>query len=202
MTQNNDDHRRMRLFRLLRGRDRERQRQRRNLVTGLLLVMLTFMGFAAFPYGDLAYATMGCGMGFGWPIMVEGNPNLVQRFDNPPKPWLAGHRGLDLQASSGTELFSPSSGILTFAGQVGGKNVLTIDHGDGISTTYEPATTMLPVGTILRKGESFGRVDGHSDHCDGNCLHWGLRQGKRQYRNPEHAVRPQRIALKPVDDNS
>ncbi|OXM99296.1 M23 family metallopeptidase [Bifidobacterium vansinderenii] len=196
-----DERRRILLRRLLQGSARERQRRRRNLATILLFIMMTSMGFVAFPYGsiDTAYAAAGCGRGFDWPVQTK-NPAILKKFDNPSKPWLAGHRGIDLQAASGTELMTPSSGTLLFAGQVAGKNVLTIDHGNGVSTTYEPAVATVPTGTTLRRGERFGRVEGHSDHCDGRCLHWGMRRGKQQYQDPVHAVRPQRIALKPVED--
>ncbi|OZG57068.1 peptidase, M23 family [Bifidobacterium tissieri] len=201
---NRDDERRRMLRRLIWGAHRERQRRRRNLTTGLLLVLMVSMGFIAFPYTEVQATQVmsGCGLGFVWPIESKSSPMIVRDFDNPAQPWLPGHRGVDLQVSYGVVVVAPSDGTLVFAGQVGGKNVLTIDHGNGLSTTYEPATTTLPVGTALRRGEQFGKVDGHSDHCDGQCLHWGLREGKQRYRNPEHAVRQQRIALKPVDDAS
>jgi len=36
--------------------------------------------------------------GYGWPI---DGPVVVRRFDPPPAPWLAGHRGVDLGAAPG-----------------------------------------------------------------------------------------------------
>ena len=33
---------------------------------------------------------------FGWPVALA---RVVRRFDPPPQPWLAGHRGVDLAAA-------------------------------------------------------------------------------------------------------
>lgn len=46
-----------------------------------------------------------------WPVREV---QLVQDFDRPDKPWLAGHRGVDLKAEVGEELLSPSQGSSFF----------------------------------------------------------------------------------------
>lgn len=72
-----------------------------------------------------------------WPV---GQPAVIADFDPPDRPWLSGHRGVDLQASDGDELYAPADGIISFAGSVGGKSVVSVNHGDLVST-FEPAHT-------------------------------------------------------------
>ena len=81
--------------------------------------------------------------------------------------------------------------MIAFAGSVAGKSVVTIRHGTlhgELTSTFEPATTDLPVGTM---------VEGSSDHCTDVCLHWGLKGADRGYTDPEGKVRAVTIALKP-----
>ena len=59
-----------------------------------------------------------------WPV---GQPAVIADFDPPDRPWLSGHRGVDLQASDGDELYAPADGIISFAGSVGGKSVVSVN---------------------------------------------------------------------------
>lgn len=118
-------------------------------------------------------------------------------FDLPDRPWLPGHRGVDLAASPGACLLSPAEGRIAFAGLVAGKAVVTVRHGS-LTSTYEPARTELPEGTPVRQGAPFGRVEGESDHCGDRCLHWGLLSGRGAYLDPASRLRGRRIVLKPV----
>lgn len=140
--------------------------------------------------------TTNCKSRMVWPVK---NVNIIKDFDAPAKPWLAGHRGVDLQAEEGTELYAPSDGIINFAGLVAGKSVVTIKHGV-LSSTFEPAYTDLPVGTVVRKGQFFGYVTVGSDHCDNLCIQWGLKRRNRTYANPRKMVAKKRIILKPKEE--
>ncbi|MCK0117066.1 peptidoglycan DD-metalloendopeptidase family protein [Isoptericola sp. S6320L] len=105
--------------------------------------------------------------------------DVVRRFDLPARPWLPGHRGIDLAAPAGTPVVSPAPGVVTFAGQVGGKPVVVVSHGD-LRSTFEPVEAGTRVGDHVRAGGLVGRVaaDGGSSHCaPTGCLHWGVRRG-------------------------
>src|SRR5918995_1868736 len=63
---------------------------------------------------------------YRWP--VDGTPRIVRRFDPPPEPWLAGHRGVDLAATAGTIVRAAADGRVLFAGPVGGRGVVSVIH--------------------------------------------------------------------------
>jgi murein DD-endopeptidase MepM/ murein hydrolase activator NlpD len=105
---------------------------------------------------------------------------VVRHFDAPDPDWLPGHRGVDLAAIAGAPIRSPALGVVSFAGVVVDRPVVTIDHGR-IQTTYEPAEALVPVGRLVVAGEPFAQVDS-GGHCEG-CLHWGARISAR-YVNP------------------
>src|SRR5690554_3459672 len=60
---------------------------------------------------------------------------IINDFDPPAQRWQAGHRGIDLRASDATELYAPSSGTVTFAGVVAGKNVVVLQHDNGLRSS-------------------------------------------------------------------
>ena len=64
---------------------------------------------------------------------------MLRAFDPPAKPWLSGHRGVDLQAAhDGAPVTSPAAGTVSFVGVVVDRPVITIDHGDGLRSSFEP----------------------------------------------------------------
>lgn len=74
-----------------------------------------------------------------WPVTGA----IVRGFDPPDDPYGAGHRGIDIAAAVGTVIVSPDDGVVTFAGKVGGRLFLTIDHGGGISSTCSWLSSVL-----------------------------------------------------------
>ncbi|MFI9331817.1 M23 family metallopeptidase [Kitasatospora sp. NPDC052868] len=125
------------------------------------------------------------GAGRAWPV---GGPGGVRgRFEAPPKPWAAGHRGVDLAAQSGTDVRSSAPGVVTYAGLVAGRPVVTVTHqGSGtppLRTTYLPVAGSVPVGTAVSAGQVVGQLAPGTGHCADGCLHWGLLRGER-YLDP------------------
>ncbi len=108
--------------------------------------------------------------GWRWPL---GTVALERGYLAPAHPFGPGHRGIDLRARAGDRLSSPAAGVVTFAGLVAQVPVVSIDHGGGWVSSYEPATSIVPVGESVRSGMVFGAVAQHIPHC--SCLHFGVR---------------------------
>lgn len=111
-------------------------------------------------------------------------------YDAPQQRWQAGHRGVDLQASRGDPVVAPAHGVVSFVGSVGGRPTVAIEVGGGWRTTLEPVEASVKKGQRVRAGQNIGTVSG-GGHCDGSCVHWGLRSGKgreEHYRDPRTLV--------------
>ncbi|MFJ4169024.1 M23 family metallopeptidase [Paenarthrobacter sp. NPDC089714] len=143
---------------------------------------------------------------WAWPLAPK--PSVRRTFDPPDKPWLSGHRGVDLGpkhdaglVTTALEVTSPADGTVTFAGVVVDRPVLTIDHGGGLRSSFEPVTSELKPGDHVAKGDVIGTVAtmSGSGHCPGTCLHWGVRRGE-EYINPLGLVQDLRPSiLLPLD---
>ncbi len=115
---------------------------------------------------------------------------VLRRFEPPPTPYSAGHRGVDLGASRGSLVLAASAGRVSFAGRVAGRGVVVIAHGDGIRTEYEPVAPLVSTGQVVTSGQPIGRVRGtHDGQPPDRRLHWGARRGS-EYINPLLLLRP------------
>jgi len=83
-----------------------------------------------------------------WPV---GGP-VVRGFDPPSSPYGSGHRGIDIAAPVGTVVRAPAAGVVTFAGSVGGRLFVTIDHGGGLLSTCSFLSSLL-----VREGDAVVR---------------------------------------------
>jgi murein DD-endopeptidase MepM/ murein hydrolase activator NlpD len=99
---------------------------------------------------------------------------VVARYDAPEHRFGAGHRGMDLAAASGNPVFAPADGIVVFAGTVVDRGVVTIDHGDGHVTSFEPVTAVLPRGAHVDAGDEVARADA-GGHAPAGAVHLGVR---------------------------
>ncbi|WBB72298.1 peptidoglycan DD-metalloendopeptidase family protein [Micromonospora sp. WMMD1128] len=138
----------------------------------------------------------GSGTRFRWPL--PGTPRPARRFDPPPEPWLPGHRGVDLVAEPGAEVRAAGAGTVLFAGPVAGRPVVTVGHGDGLRTTYEPVRPRLAAGDRVDAGTPIGELLTRHPGCPAvACLHWGLRRGD-DYLDPLSLLGLGRIRLLPL----
>ncbi|PFG38492.1 peptidase M23-like protein [Georgenia soli] len=124
------------------------------------------------------------GSGYVWPT---GDPAAVVRaFDGPPSPWARGHRGVDLELAVGAPVLAAADGVVAFAGTVVDRPVISIDHADGVRTTYEPVRPAVREGQRVTAGETIGHLE--PGHCLvlqlTTCLHLGARTGPRAYVDP------------------
>lgn len=156
---------------------------RHTIITILALVGLVFVGPAAAASSQR------------WqpPVGATPVPNVIAAFAPPPEPWLAGHRGVDLAANSGTAVRAAGSGTVTFAGMLAGRGVITVSHGD-LRTTYEPVDALVDPGDAVAAGQVIGQI-GAGGHCSLRCLHWGLLRGE-QYLDPMWLLRLEPPVLK------
>jgi murein DD-endopeptidase MepM/ murein hydrolase activator NlpD len=118
---------------------------------------------------------------FGWPVTP---PHVVRRFDPPPQPWRAGHRGVDLSAGPSAPVRASGAGTVVYAGIIAGRGVVSVAHPGGFRTTYEPVASALHAGDAVGAGSVLGTLaSGHPGCPTAACLHWGLRQSDR-YLDP------------------
>ncbi|MGW0021264.1 M23 family metallopeptidase [Rhodococcus sp. NPDC003382] len=142
-------------------------------------------------------AAHGASPDYDWPL--QPRPSVTRPFDPPEHDWLPGHRGVDLSGSIGQVVRSAAAGTVVFAGVVGGKPVVSIDHEGGLRTTYEPVTASVTPGRRIARGEPIGTLEpGHEGCPVAACLHWGLRRDRSDYLDPLPLVRPTVIRLEPV----
>ncbi|MDQ0734174.1 M23 family metallopeptidase [Arthrobacter agilis] len=178
----------LRVLRVLRGL---RRRALTELLLGLLVVVLVPAGTG----GSAAFAQDGPPAGrrlspgpvpaefvpeWSWPLSPP--PAVLRPFERPPRPWQRGHRGVDLAVGTATTpVLSPADGIVSFAGTVVDRGVLSIDHGGGRISSFEPVTTPLVKGRRVTGGEVVAGIEGAGPdalprgHCGTACLHWGVR---------------------------
>jgi murein DD-endopeptidase MepM/ murein hydrolase activator NlpD len=134
---------------------------------------------------------------FRWPL--DGHPQVVRRFAPPPRPWLPGHRGVDLAADTGVPVYAAGPGVVRFAGGLAGRGVVSIDHTDGLRTTYEPVTATVSADQVVRAGDVIGHLEaGHPGCPVAACLHWGLRCGD-VYLDPLALVGAAHVRLLPLN---
>lgn len=109
-----------------------------------------------------------------WP--VEGP--VIEGFAPPESPFGSGHRGIDIAAAIGTDVLAPADGTVSFAGPVGGRRFVTIDHGEGLRSTVSFVEDLR-----VRAGDrvSAGQVVASSGtgHADAGVphVHLGVRIG-------------------------
>ena len=118
---------------------------------------------------------------WSWPL--NPRPSLLRAFDPPAKPWLSGHRGVDLRAThDGAPVTSPAAGTVSFVGVVVDRPVITVDHGNGLRSSFEPVESGLLRGATVAEGDVLG--SSQAGHCGRDpCIHWGVRRGE-DYLNP------------------
>jgi murein DD-endopeptidase MepM/ murein hydrolase activator NlpD len=138
----------------------------------------------------------------GWLMPLRPDPTVVRGFEAPPQPWAPGHRGVDLTAGLGQQVMAPAPGRVAFAGMVAGRGVMTLEHADGVLTSYEPVRALLPSGTSVGRGQPVAELTAGPGHCEpATCLHWGARRPhgtSLEYFDPLTLLQPFRPPPPPV----
>ena len=130
---------------------------------------------------------------------VSGSPSpgqVLRGFDPPAQHWLAGHRGVDLALAVGSPGRAAGGRRGAPARGGAGKPVVSIDHADGIRTTYEPVHARIRRGEAVTAGQVIGTLGHPHDGKPG--LHWGARRGSEDYLDPLSLLGQPVIRLKPL----
>lgn len=103
---------------------------------------------------------------------------IVDHFRPPPKPWMAGNRGIDYSTSPGAQISASAEGRVIFAGAVGGQLHVTIEHPDGLRTSYSFLESLtVAAGDRVESGDIIGIA--------GGLFHFGVRNPDGEYLDPE-----------------
>ena len=85
---------------------------------------------------------------------------IARGFDLPRGQHGPGNRGLDYAVIAGAPVRSAGGATVTFAGRVAGTIAVTLDHGDGLETTYTGMRELyVALGDVLDQGHWLGETD-------------------------------------------
>ncbi len=140
------------------------------LIAAIAWVVVASPVAAAHP-ATVLRAPASSGAVWSWPVP---SPPIVAAFAAPSTAYSAGHRGIDLGVVAGSAVSAPDDAVVRFSGVVVDRPVVTLDHGGGVLSSYEPVEGLLPVGAPVARGAVVGTVAA-GGHCDGACLHVGVR---------------------------
>lgn len=131
-----------------------------------------------------------------WPL--TGQPPVVHRFDAPEQRWLPGHRGIDLGGFTGEPVRAVADGVVAFSGVIAGVGVVSVQHPDGLRSTYQPVADRISRGELVRSGQALGVLD-TGGHCATRpCLHLGAKRGDT-YLDPLLLLLRWEVSLLPLD---
>lgn len=154
-----------------------------------MLLLLVAAIWSALPSGS--------GSAVSWVAPLPEPLTVTRAFDPPPNPYGSGHRGVDLAASPGLEIQAAGPGTVVFAGPLAGRGVISIQHADGLRTTYEPVQATVATGMQVVLGQVIGTLlAGHAGCPATACLHWGLKRGE-VYLDPLLLLRQGPVRLLP-----
>jgi murein DD-endopeptidase MepM/ murein hydrolase activator NlpD len=111
---------------------------------------------------------------YAWPVQGP----VIRGFEPPATPYSSGHRGIDIACPFGTPLHAANDGVVAFAGWVGGSLFISIDHPDGVRTTYSwlSAVSVKAKQTVAR-GDVIGASGNGDTSSTAPHLHFGARVG-------------------------
>ncbi|MCL4561451.1 MAG: M23 family metallopeptidase [Chloroflexi bacterium] len=116
---------------------------------------------------DVSGGAYGSGT-FVWPA--------VNHFLSGNDYW-SGHLGIDIAAGLGTAIYASDSGVVVYAGAIGGGygNMIMIDHGNGYQTLYAHLSQIsVRCGNSVSQGMVIG-LAGSTGNSTGPHLHFEVR---------------------------
>ncbi|WP_336645412.1 murein hydrolase activator EnvC family protein [Microbacterium sp. USHLN186] len=144
-----------------------------------LLLCLSLLPGQAGAGGDDGSAAV---PGYPWRWPVAAPRTVVEPFRAPAHEYGPGHRGMDVAADAGAQVRAPAAGVVAFRGTVVDRPLITVDHGRGHVSTWEPVLSTLPPGQAVEAGALLGVVAA-GGHAAAGTLHVGVRVNG-EYVNP------------------
>ncbi|MDD6074506.1 MAG: peptidoglycan DD-metalloendopeptidase family protein [Clostridium sp.] len=128
---------------------------------------------------------------FIWPCPASSR--ITSGFgdrESPTEGASSNHKGIDIGASSGSNIVAAAGGTVTIATySYSAGNYVMINHGGGVSTVYMHCSKLLvSVGDTVKQGDVIAKV-GSTGYSTGPHLHFGIRQNGT-YVNPSKYVSP------------
>jgi murein DD-endopeptidase MepM/ murein hydrolase activator NlpD len=140
------------------------------------------------------------GVRFGWPL--DPPPALARPFEAPAHQFGPGHRGVDLVGDVGQPVLAAGDGLVVYAGWLADRSLVSIEHVDGLRTTYEPVAPTVAVGDQVTRGQPIGHLEPGHPECAAErpraCLHWGARR-HLDYLDPLRLLGFGQVRLLPWD---
>lgn len=161
-------------------------RLRRVLTCWLLLT--AFLGAFASPSHAFAAPTTSAPESALWQWPAHPRPQVLRPFDLTHR-YGAGHRGVDLQVAPGSPVTAVAAGTVHFVGRVVDRNVVSIQHPNGLRSTYEPVDAVVHAGESVTAGALIGTVSTTTLHAPDGGLHLGARLGD-DYVDPLSLLQP------------
>jgi murein DD-endopeptidase MepM/ murein hydrolase activator NlpD len=111
---------------------------------------------------------------YSWPVQGP----VIRGFEAPTGPFGPGHRGIDIASASDTVVRASNDGVVVFAGRVAGDLHVSIDHPDGVRTSYAfLGSVEAGVGGAIARGDVLGTVGQGHPASGTSHVHFGARWG-------------------------
>jgi murein DD-endopeptidase MepM/ murein hydrolase activator NlpD len=125
-----------------------------------------------------------------WPVVGP----VLRGFEAPTSPYSAGHRGIDIVAPFGTPVRAAATGVVSFAGPVGGSLFVSVNHGGGVISSYSFLSSIaVRKGDTVTQGAVVARSgNGHPGETPAH-LHFGVRVNGT-YVDPMDFLSPPSVA--------
>lgn len=112
-------------------------------------------------------------------FVLPGSGKFTSRFGSGRSfngKMLSTHYGLDLRGNEKTWVLSSNAGKVVLAKELFNPgNMVVVDHGRGIFTTYSHLSSFnVKAGEMVKKGQRLGRA-GATGRVSGPHLHWAVR---------------------------
>lgn len=86
---------------------------------------------------------------------------IIELFREPPCRWCAGKRGVVYATDPNTTVLAGATGIIWFAGAVGGVNYVVVRTSDGALVTHgQLSESSVRTGDAVNVGKPVGQVSG------------------------------------------